>query len=252
MTPDDTQTVLASNALNSLFNISADDWAEISKRVGLVEVTRNLESEVAQYLPSFPSLVTASDTWTATTFPGLVTQAQALAAYSHTAQVTFGDLKSALDDANLDPAAPLPAVLAAKAQGALLAVTASTKQLAFEFTVLSGQLTNFTRVNQTADSDINAFVQRFGDAWGSLLGETRALETAVEQVLGAWSALSTDLGAAVPAGVDLTMGLLAGLGIDEALLIWQSLERNASAFPALAADQQVYLSGQWLASGAPA
>jgi hypothetical protein len=93
---------------------------------------------------------------------------------------------------------------------------------------------------------VDAFVNKLGPQWKSILPSTRKVDDATGLVRGTWEALSSDLNALVSEPIDVNAPFLLSLQIDAALRAWTSLQAEAVAFGKLAANQEQYLSGAWL------
>src|ERR1044072_1846691 len=106
---------LTNTSVTQLFTVPESDWTTMNKRVGVVEFSKGIADQISQMLPKFPQLVTACDLWMSTTFPGLVSHAQALAAYADHSTQQFTALQGAL--AALGPNTnPLPDSVKLQAQ----------------------------------------------------------------------------------------------------------------------------------------
>jgi hypothetical protein len=235
---------LASDDVASLFAVPADDWTAINKRVGLVWLARNIVSSIERYLPTFPALETASQTWKDATFPGLVQQAGAIATYSGQAITGFTSLQSAIQ--GLDPNAPLPANVKTQAQTTLDGLATSSSTVAATAKSLGNDVAAFTSQNQIVDQKIHDYIGVLGSDWTVLTAETDAVDQAVGLVRGSWSAIVDDLANVTSGQIQITTAFLLGLDIASALLSWQHIQVEAQAFASMAGGQGQYLDGSWV------
>jgi hypothetical protein len=235
---------IASDDVASLFSIPEDDWTAINKRVGLVWLARDIVTSIEQYLPNFPALETASQTWKDATFPALVQQAGAITTYSGQAISSFTTLQTATQA--LDPNAPLPPTVQSQAQTALDALAASSATIAASAKSLGDDVAAFTTQNQIVDAKINDYVGVLGSDWTVLTAETESVDQAVGLVRGSWSAIVDDLRNVASGQITITTPFLLGLDIASALLSWQHIQAEAGAFATMAGGQGQYLDGSWV------
>ncbi|MEO6700795.1 MAG: hypothetical protein ABI140_00465 [Jatrophihabitantaceae bacterium] len=233
--------VLASVAVGSLFTVPDSDWTAIDQRVGYAIKLSNIADQVTQYLPGFSALVTACRTWRDSTFPGINTAAASLNSYSREAVTEFTELQ-----AKLGPGNDLSPQLRELVITTLRQLADQTAPLNDQFRLLAGQIADFTDLNRAVDAQVDAFVNKLGPQWKSILPSTRKVDDATGLVRGTWEALSSDLNALVSEPIDVTEPFVLSLQIDSALLAWTNLQAEAAAFGKLAADQEQYLSGAWL------
>jgi hypothetical protein len=244
------EIALTSESLGSLFTIPESDWTQISKRVGLAILARDISAQIARYLPDFPALVTVSESWKDRTFPGLVAQSASLPSYCVRARGDFSGLQQRIS--GLDPGKPLPPALKQEAETVIGRLAESSAPLAQAFRGLAVQVGEFTSVNQRIDAKIKSYTDRLGPDWKSIDPAAGAVSRATGLVLGAWLAISSDLSAVVSGRIPVTTPLLLGLGIASALLAWENVQREAEEFGRIAKGQERYLSGQWLGNSASA
>ena len=241
---------LASESLGSLFTVSESDWTQISKRVGLAILARDIATQIARYLPDFPALVKVCESWKERTFLELVLQSARLPAYCIRAREDFSSFERKLS--GLDPVKPLPLQLQQEAQTVILWLAGASEPLAQAFKDLAAQVAEFTSVNQRIDAKIQSYTDRLGPEWKSIDPAAGAVSHATGLVLGAWSAISSDLSAVVSGRIPVTTPLLLSLGIASALRAWDNLRKKAEEFGRIAKGQERYLSGQWLGNAASA
>jgi hypothetical protein len=219
---------LASASLADLFTVPASDWAAIQRRVSVVLLATTVVADIQQALPHFPDLLVACQAWQATTLPAIREQSQQLHAYAADAQRQFGPLADAIDA--LDPNAPLPPAVRAQAETALAALQQATTRISASFNALREPISNFHLVNGQVDTELLRYqdlVAFFGDA---ITQATRTLDNATGRVQGDWNAISDDLRPLTSDQVDLTLAILASLGLRQDLAIWASIEQQTSEF----------------------
>ena len=237
---------LTSTSLGSLFVISESDWTAVSKRVGLTSLTKEIAGQVAKYLPDFPQLVQVCQRWKDVTFPGIVTQSRNLSAYSAQAIQSFTALQQKI--AQLQPHEELPPAVRDEAEKDLGVLAQSTATIGGAFSELEGQIATFSKVNQVVDADITNYTARLSPEWKSIQTSVDAVDRATGRIRGAWQAINNDLQSVVTGKIPITTPFLLGLDIHSALLSWQILQQESTAFPSLAQGQDRYLTGQWLAA----
>ncbi len=239
---------LVNEAVGSLYTVPENDWTEISKRVGLALLAKDISHHIAQYLPDFPALVTACERWKTHTFPSLVAESASLPSYCSQAREDFSKLQQQL--AGQDPNRPLPAPLQQEAQTVLTRLSESSTPRERAAKDLVAELMSFVAVNQLIDAKIKSYTERLGPQWKSIDPSAGAVSRASSLVLGAWAAISSDLSYVVSGRIPVTTALLLGLGISSALLAWENLQREAEQFSHIAQGQEKYLNGQWLQGAA--
>jgi hypothetical protein len=231
-------TTLVSPDLTTVFTVPEADWSAISKRVG-VSIALHQAFEGPQMMPSFPSLLAASRTWRATTFPSLVTQSGSLGGYADTAIGDFTSLQQNIDA--LGPAATVvPESLKTTVRDTLRRLHAATSTQADGFTALVPPIDAFRVASDAMDRDVaqTSIAQTFPPT----SAQTSTVADGIAHVEGRWTALRDDL-AASTGDIDVTMPFLAGLGIAAAIVSWQRIKSEAAEFASMAAGQQEYLSG---------
>ncbi|MGI8666828.1 MAG: hypothetical protein ACR2N4_12470 [Jatrophihabitans sp.] len=233
--------VLASDAVGTLFTVPESDWTAIDQRVGYAIKLANIADQVTQYLPGFSALVAACRTWRDGTFPGIGSAATNLRGYSRQAVAEFAELR-----AKLGPGNDLSPQVQQLVIDTLRELAEQTVPLNNQFHSLAGEIADFTDLNRAVDAQVDAFVNKLGPQWHSILPSTRKVEDATGLVRGTWEALSADLNALVSEPIEVTEPFVLSLQIDVALLAWTNLQAEADAFGQLAANQEQYLSGAWL------
>jgi hypothetical protein len=235
---------LVSLSMGSLFSVPESSWTQISKRVGLAILTKDIADAVAQYLPDFPALVAASQVWKDETFPDMVAKSKALSDYCLEAVRGFEGVRK--DIAGLDPNKPLPDPIRRQAQAVFDALDRSTSALNVAFTHLAERIMTFTTLNNVVDAKILSYRKRLGDQWAELTKDTQAVDDAVGLVLGVWSAITDDLNAVATGKISITTSFLLGLDIEFAIRSWNDLKEQTKAFAGMANGQSDYLTGRWL------
>lgn len=228
--------------MGDLFTVPEDDWVAISKRVGYAIKLSNIADQVTQFLPGFRALVTACVTWRDSTFPAIASNAVSLRDYSKQAVTEFTDLKAKIgpDGANLSPQVKDLVV------ATLHRLSEQTTPLNNQFRTVAGQIADFTDLNRAVDAQVDAFVNKLGPQWHSILSSTGKVDDATGLVRGTWEALSADLNALVSEPIDVDEPFILSLQIDSSLLAWVNLQGEANRFGTVVANQQQYLTGAWL------
>jgi hypothetical protein len=240
---------LVNESIGSLFVIPEADWTEISKRVGLALLAKDISDHIARYLPDFPALVAVCETWKNRTFPGLVAQSKSLPAYCIRARAEVSKLRDKVS--GLKPTDPLPPDLKREAEAVISMLADSSGPQERAFKDLAVDLTAFTSVNQLIDTKIKSYTDRLGPEWKSIDPAAGAVSRASGLVLGAWVAITSDLAAVVSGRVPVTTALLLSLELSSALLAWENVQREAEEFSRIAPGQEKYFSGgQWLSGAA--
>ena len=241
-------TTLVSPDLTGVFTVPEADWSAISKRVG-VSIALHQAFEGPRMMPSFPALLAASQTWKATTFPSLIAQSTSLGEYADAAIGDFTSLQQSIDA--LGPAATVvPESLTTTVRDTLRRLHAATSTQADAFSALVSPIDAFRVASDGLDRDVaqTSIAQTFP----ATSAQTSAVADGIAHVEGRWTALRDDL-AASNGDVDVTMPFLAGLGIAAAIVSWQRIKSETTAFAAMADGQQEYLSGSliWILHPGP-
>lgn len=220
--------LIANPAVADLFTVPASDWAAIQRRVSHVLLAVALVDEIKPMLPHFPNLLAACQQWQRSTFAAIQQQSRQLQQYAADAQRQFQPLAAAI--AALDPAAALPAPVHEQAAHALEALWQATADLRARFEALKEPISDFHIVNGQVDSELLHYRDQFAFLGDSIAQSTQAVGAATGRVQGSWDAIADDLRPITAGQVDLTLALLASLGLEEALLTWASIEQEARAF----------------------
>ena len=239
---------LVNESIGSLFTIPEGDWTQISKRVGLALLAKDISQQIARYLPDFPALVNVCEKWKAHTFPSLVQESATLPAYCVRAREDFSKLQQRLS--GLDPNKPLPPDVKQEAESVIGRLAESSGPRESAFKNLGSELAAFTSVNQLIDAKIKSYTDRLGPEWKSIDPAAGAVSRASGLVLGAWLAITSDLSAVVSGRITVDSALLFGLEISSALLAWENVQREAEQFSHIAPGQDKFLNGQWLSGAA--
>lgn len=230
---------LTNTSVAQLFTVPESDWTAMNKRVGVVEFSKGIADQISQVLPKFPQLVTACDLWMSTTFPGLVSHAQGLAAYADHFTQQFTDLQNAL--AALGPDTnPLPEGVRLQAQAVLQDLQQTSKTLGAEFDALSRQVTDFASANSEVDAELARLQSQMGPGWAPLGAIISKVDQATGLVRGVWSAITSDLDNALSGPLDITDAFLMGLDTSVALSTWATIKEEAAAFGVIANGQTQY------------
>lgn len=238
---------LANPSAGALFAVPQDNWTAISKRVGLTILASAIAPIIGRTLTEFPKLETACQAWRTTTFPGLTSLSASIGAFATTAASALTALQAPIS--RLAPDDPVPAATAALVKSTLGSLARAMAPLNSQCDELNSQVQAFAGENQIVDAQVEAYIKALGPNWQSLAGDLPAVQSATGLVEGAWQAISNDFNAVADGSIALTTALLLSLDLQAAILAWQNLGPEATAFASLAQDQQQYLSGAWLTAG---
>lgn len=228
---------LANHSTAQLFSIPAEDWTAINQRVGEVLYVKNIQAYITQYLPGYAALLNSSQVWKDNTFNGLVSEATNIANYAATAITNFNRLNEQVKQINGNT---VPDDLKNETIRLLNDLASSTTPIAAASTNLSNQVHTFLTDNQVIDGQMAKNKDRLGIFWEPLGAIINALEDAAGQVTGTWQAIATDLNNAITSPIEVTMPFIQSLSINAALVSWQKLQEEASAFPSMAQNQTKY------------
>lgn len=162
--------------------------------------------------------------------PGLHTQANALADFSTTAIADLDQLNHVVS--TLNPNDPLPADVKASALNILQQLASRTQALQGATGSLLSQLQSFAAVIKEDDAEMRQDQPFGGGSWDAFFASIDTVENAIGQVLGGWQAISEDLDDIASQKIDLSLDILASLGIDSAILAWTNIGAEARAYAA--------------------
>ena len=119
-------------------------------------------------------------------------------------------------------------------------LSSDTTALAASTNLLTQQVLAFLNDNKVVDNEVEQHKDIFdelGINWNTVTDYLITLENDVALVTGEWSAISDDLKNTLSNSVDLSIPFLESLNIDAAIVTWQNVQNEASAFTALVAGQ---------------
>ena len=230
---------LASNSLGQIFTIPASDWTVINRRVGVVLSETQIQTYLQQYLGGYAALLASCRLWTTNTFPGLISQSQALVGYATTAIANFSGLNTAVEGISQKEGG-VPEDVQQQTTALLQKLASDTAPLAAAFAALSKEMLAFLGDMQVVDEQVAAHKDQLGTFWTPVGAYITSLENAAGLVTGEWQAITDDLNNTLASPIDVTMPFLESLNIDAAIVSWQNAQAEAAAFPAMAANQQQY------------
>ena len=231
---------LASNSVVNIFTIPASSWTVINQRVGVVLNAAPYQTYFNQLVPSYPSLLTSSQLWQSSTFNSLISQSQALATYAATAISNFSHLNADVKAAIQSGSGTISELLKQETVATLQKLSSDTTALAASTNLLTQQVLAFLNDNKVVDNEVEQHKDIFdelGINWNTVTDYLITLENDVALVTGEWSAISDDLKNTLSNSVDLSIPFLESLNIDAAIVTWQNVQNEASAFTALVAGQ---------------
>lgn len=234
---------LASNSVVNIFMIPASSWTVINQRVGIVLKASPYQVFFNQLVPSYPNLLTSSQLWQSSTFNSLISQSQALATYAATAISSFSHLNVDVKAAIQSGSGTVSDSLKQETIAILQKLSSDTTALAASTDLITQQVLTFLNNNKVVDNEVEQhkdIFDEFGINWNTVTDYLITLENDIGLVTGGWSAISDDLKNTLSNSVDLSIPFIESLNIDAAIVTWQNIQNEASAFTALVAGQTQY------------
>ncbi len=228
---------LANDSVASIFTISTDNWTAINKRVGSVLGVEKIASVVNSDLPGYSKLLISSKLWKASTFNELITESNTVAKYAQNAIANFGDINQKVKKVSNQQ---IPENLQKQVIDALRDLQSDTLPIVNQSNKLSGEIHEFMLNNQTVDAEMEQNKEKLGSFWAPLGNIIHSVETATGKVNGAWKAILDDLNSTLGADIQVTMPFIASLELDAAIISWQSILSESSAFPSQVDGQESY------------
>lgn len=230
---------LANSSSGQLFTVPADDWTAINTRVGVVMAVSQIQIDVSQYLPGYPSLLASSQLWKSNTFNGLIGYSKSLADYASIAIADFSSLDQSVKSIAAQGVS-MPDDVKRQTTALLQKLAGDTAAMGTISNTLSGQILQFLNDNRIVDAQIAEHKDALNFLWPSIEAAIALIENSAGLVAGEWKAISDDLSDVLSSDIDITIPFVESLNIDAAVISWQSLQTEASAFPSMAAGQEKY------------
>ena len=230
-------TVLANSSAESIFVIPEKEWTAINMRVGEVLTVQKIQSTVASFLPGYPSLLSSSQLWQHSTFNSLISESGDVAKYIDKSISNFTNLKIKVDNVKNDD---VPKYLQVETLSLLQILADDTNALATASKNLSSTMIAFLNDNKVVDAQIAKSKNALGIFWNGIGDIINTLENAAGHVTGSWQAIADDLNVTLASPISVTMPFIESLNIEAALVQWQSLKSEATAFPSMVGEQSKY------------
>jgi hypothetical protein len=228
---------LVNDSVTSLFTISTSEWTSINQRVGVVLAAEAIASIISSDLPSYPALLTSSKLWESNTFNGLISESSVISTYADNSITNFMSISDSIKKVTGND---VPVALQTQLKNALKQLVTDTTPIVNTSTVLSTELGVFLKDNQLIDNEIALNKDALGSFWAPIGASIEALESAAGTVTGSWRAILDDLNSTVTKDIDVTMPFIESLEIDAAIISWQSIKTEATAFSSKVAGQENY------------
>ena len=234
---------LASNSVVNIFTIPASSWTVINQRVGVVLQAAPYQTFFNQLVPSYPNLLTSSQLWQSFTFNSLISQSQGLVTYAATAISNFSQLNIDVKAAIQSGSGTISELLKKETVDTLQKLSGDTTTLAASTNLVTQQVLAFLNNNKVVDNEVEQhkdIFDEFGINWNTVTSYLITLENDTALVTGEWSAITDDLKNTLSDSVDLTIPFLESLNIDAAIVTWQNVQNEASAFATNMTGQEQY------------
>lgn len=227
----------------ALFAVPETIWTPISKRVGLTVLASGDVSNMIKELPQLPNLITACQTWTGTTIPGMVSLSTDIASFATAAAVSLSQLNYSISQEA--QGATVSKTGAELVTCALAALAQQAAPLIAQCNALEAQIQEFGAENQTADANYQMFYWMIGPNWPVLGDAIPTVGQAAATVAGGWTAIVDQFNAVTAGSIQSMQSSLLSSELQPAIQSWMTIAGAASAFTLAALGQQQYLSGAW-------
>ncbi|MFC4817485.1 MULTISPECIES: hypothetical protein [unclassified Flavobacterium] len=231
---------LASTAVSELFTIPVNDWTAINKRVGEIKASANIKDYISSILAGYPDLLTSCLQWEKSTFIGLINQSNELAKYADEAISNFtllnNNVKASLNAGNTK----VPNDLQQQTIATLEKLRNDTIPLENTSNSLSSEVLTFLNNNIIVDTQMLKYKDTLGTFWAPIGDNINTLEGAASNVTSVWSAITDDLNNTLNAPITVDFAFITSLNIDAAIIDWQNIKAEATAFPLLTNGQENY------------
>ncbi|MCC6369396.1 MAG: hypothetical protein IT236_00180 [Bacteroidia bacterium] len=189
-------------------------------------------------VPGIPNLWSSCDEWMSHTFTSLIILNNQIQMYASTASNSFGNILTMINAGG----GTVSAELQSATTTAITNLAQSTQSFVSNATNIFNSLQTFLTANQNFAGFLNnngtllniiALPQLQSSAFQTFI-------TATEQVLGAWSALESELNAAISAPITVTLPFLESLNLQVAINDWNAVSAASQNFMAFAQKQTNY------------
>lgn len=218
----------STHGAGAFIEMSEADWKALNMRAHVVVQDKEIASEITKVVPNYPALLTSSESWISTTFPGIVSHAIEVASFATKAANTLKELNGELK--GVAPGDPVPQAVKFLIDVNYKALAQSASDIHGKIAPLEPLAKTFSTENAAADAVLEKKLSGFGPGWQSLIDPLGALDDALPKVATGWKSIGHDLSTIAGGTLTITVKGLLQAGLANAAETWCSLAAKAVAF----------------------